>query len=386
MNPVDADFIQSGINYHFKNASLLHQAFTRKSYSAEHPEAQDNEVLEFYGDEILDFFVTKMMYERFSKIVNAELVSEKTEGELTKLKSAIVSKDSLARCMYNFDFSQFLYLGKSDEANEVQKSKSVNEDLFEAIIGAVAADSGWDYEKLERVCKTMLQMETINNYLTVLVKEKSRALGFGEPAYHPMYWQCTGDETIPPENFYNNGYLGIHTFCTSKNPKTKKHEYWIAVGENKFKGTGDGTFQAKLDADKQAYHFLCQEEIKRVFENIDYENSVSALHELFQKKIIMEVRYEFSEYHDENGNPVWNCKALLEGYRVFFADNVSKKQAKQDAAFKLLHFITDTEIEKSDKWDTPHLYLGMYSLLSDEEKAQLDKSFESIKPQNGGEK
>lgn len=96
-------------------------------------------------------------------------------------------------------------------------------------------------------------------------------------------------------------------------------------------------------------NLLCQEEIKRNFSNLDYENPASTLHELFQKKIIMEVRYEFSEYHDENGNPIWNCKAFLEGYGDFFADNVSKKQAKQDVSLKVLHFITDTVIEKSDK-------------------------------------
>ena len=85
MTRPDIDFVQSGINYTFKNLQLLEQAFTRKSYSSEHPEVQNNEVLEFYGDEILDFFVTKQLYERFSKIVNKELVSEKNEGEYGKL-------------------------------------------------------------------------------------------------------------------------------------------------------------------------------------------------------------------------------------------------------------------------------------------------------------
>ena len=104
MNRQDIDFVQSSISYQFKNLQLLEQAFTRKSYSEEHPEVQNNEVLEFYGDEILDFFVTKMMYKRFSRILNNELVSEKNEGELTKLKSILVSKESLARCMYNIGF------------------------------------------------------------------------------------------------------------------------------------------------------------------------------------------------------------------------------------------------------------------------------------------
>ena len=205
MNRQDIDFVQSNIIYQFKNLQLLEQAFTRKSYSEEHPEVQNNEVLEFYGDEILDFFVTKMMYKRFSRILNNELVSEKNEGELTKLKSILVSKESLAHCMYNIGFSKFLYLGKSDEKNEVYKSKSVNEDLFEAIIGAVAADCDWNYENLEKVCRTMLDMETTNGYLALLVKEKSHRLGFGEPCYRPFAWQTDNPEDWQSDNLFNMG-------------------------------------------------------------------------------------------------------------------------------------------------------------------------------------
>lgn len=357
MNREDIDYVQSGINYHFKNLNLLNQAFTRKSYSAEHPEARDNEVLEFYGDAVLDFFVTKMMYEKFSQIVGGTLVSEKNEDELTKLKSTIVSKESLAHCMYNFGFSRFMYVGKSDEKNEVWKSRSVNEDLFEAIIGSVAADCNWDFSVLEKICKTMLQMETINNYLGVLVREMSHELGLGEPIYKPYQRQIQSMKDFMPENFYNIR-LGVDSRRTSKNPDTRLHEYWIGIGETDFKGTGEGVSQAKLDAERKAYQFLCQESIKRKFQNIDYENPVSMLHELFQKKVIMESRYEFNEYHDENGNPIWNCKVLLEGYGSFSADCISKKQAKQEAALKLLKCIIDTKIDTSEKWEPPVFYSG----------------------------
>ncbi len=368
MNREEIDFVQSSINYQFKNLRLLAQAFTRRSYSEEHPGIQNNEVLEFYGDEILDFFVTKMMYKRFSRILNNELVSEKNEDELTKLKSILVSKESLALCMYNIGFSKFLYLGKSDEKNEVYKSKSVNEDLFEAIIGAVAADCDWNYENLEEVCRTMLKMETTNGYLALLVNEKSNQLGFGEPCYYPRAWQVDKPEDMQPFNLFN-AEIGFGNFgSTSKNPKTGKHEYGIQVGENKFTGTGDGIAQAKLDAEQKAYHFLCQEEIKRLFQNLDYSNPASTLHELFQKKVIMEVRYEFNEYHDENGNPIWNCKAILEGYGKFEADNASKKQAKQDASLKLLKFISETKIEQTEKWEIPTFYSGNARIWHNEGK------------------
>lgn len=380
MNDSDRDYIQSVINYCFKNTRLLDQAFTRKSYSAEHPGVQNNEVLEFYGDRILDLLVTKMMYNQFSKIVNNELVSEKSEGELTKLKAIFVSKDSLAQCMRNFDFAKFLSFGKSDEQNDVKESASVNEDLFESIIGAVAVDCNWDYPILEKVCERMLQLKSVNNWLTILVKEKSCALGFGNPLYKPRYWQTNTIEDSLQHNYFNSSFLGIPDFCTSKNPKTGLHEYGVVIDGKEIIGTGDGTFQAKVNAEKKAYHFLCQEEIKRNFNNLDYSNPASTLHELTQKKIISDVCYEFAECHDENGNPIWNCKATLEGYGKFSAYNVSKKQVKQDVSLKLLRYITDTVIEVSDESYVSKEYHGKASSWSDEEKAKYEAEFEKIFP------
>ena len=120
MNRENIDYVQSAIGYHFKNERLLVQAFIRKSYSQEHPEVQNNEVLEFYGDEALDLYITKMMYKKFSKISEGNFISEKNEGELTKLKSVYVSKHTLAQCAYNAGFYLYLYLGQSDIKNEVQ--------------------------------------------------------------------------------------------------------------------------------------------------------------------------------------------------------------------------------------------------------------------------
>ena len=59
--------IQNSIGYEFKNSRLLEQAFVRKSYSQEHPETISNEVLEFYGDEALDYYVSRAMYDQFSE-------------------------------------------------------------------------------------------------------------------------------------------------------------------------------------------------------------------------------------------------------------------------------------------------------------------------------
>ena len=63
--------IQSKIGYHFSNIQLLCQAFTRKSYAEENPQAQHNEVLEFYGDKALDFVVMKTMSKFYGIIGDA---------------------------------------------------------------------------------------------------------------------------------------------------------------------------------------------------------------------------------------------------------------------------------------------------------------------------
>ena len=93
----------------------------------------------------------------------------------------------------------------------------------------------------------------------------------------------------------------------------------------------------------------------------------------------MEVRYEFNEYHDENGNPIWHCKAILEGYGDFSADNASKKKVKQEAASRLLHYITDTVIETYDKFTENIFYSGECRSWSDEEKEKSKEMFAKLK-------
>lgn len=374
MNRENIDYVQSAIGYHFKNERLLVQAFIRKSYSQEHPEVQNNEVLEFYGDEALDLYITKMMYKKFSKISEGTFISEKSEGELTKLKSVYVSKRTLAQCSYNAGFYQFLYLGQSDIKNEVQKSASVNEDLFEAIVGAVAVDCDWDFKVIDKVCETMLSMDSMNSYLCVLVKEKSNELGFGEPCNIPGLRQPTKLEDWRPHNWWKLR-IGCQQSDIAPNPEIGLYDYQIQIADHYFSGNGIGPFQAKMDAEWKALNFLWHEEVKRKIKKIDYSNPVSQLHEFVQKQIIMEPIYDFSEYHDSNGNPIWRCTVSLEGIpKSFTSEAVSKKEVKQEAALQLLKFFIETEIEESKEWETPVFYTGGARFWSDEMKEEMKKS------------
>ena len=160
MNNETLKFIQDQLEYEFDEPKLLRQAFTRKSYSEEHNGAYHNEVLEFYGDKTLEFIVMKKLSEYFGETTqNGKYISQKTEGQLTEIKKKLVCRKMLAHRIDVLDFADCLLMGKGDEAQNAQDRESVKEDLFEAIIGAVAIDCGWDAETLEEVVDRMIDIE-----------------------------------------------------------------------------------------------------------------------------------------------------------------------------------------------------------------------------------
>ena len=169
MDEKEIKFIQDQIGYTFKNQELLVQAFTRRSYSMEKG-GQDNEVLEFIGDKALDFVVVKQLSEEFGhyskKYQNWEkwgkteetgtFISDLDEGELTEIKKQLVQKNTLADAIDNLGIAYYLIMGKGDVEKNIQDSLSVKEDLFEAILGAIALDSNWDIEALQDSMNVML--------------------------------------------------------------------------------------------------------------------------------------------------------------------------------------------------------------------------------------
>lgn len=145
---------------------LLIQAFIRRSYAQEHPEWQHNQVLEFIGDSVLDaYFVRLLCSPEFNNYgsfnASSQFVSIKTEGELTEIKAQYVNGESLAKHIDNLNLSQFLILGGADEKNKVQNKQATKEDLFEAIIGAVALACNFNNDIIKSVCGTMLELGTI---------------------------------------------------------------------------------------------------------------------------------------------------------------------------------------------------------------------------------
>ena len=181
------DDVQRKCSYYFKNTDLLLQAFTRKSYSAEYG-GENNEVLEFLGDRVLDFYVTKVIAERYGFFKSQTdtydeqedndeycIKAHRNEQDFTELKKEIVSNANLARRIEELGFKTMMYLGQSDIDNKVWNQEKVKADLFEAILGAVAIDSDWNQDELQNVVEFMLQ---IDDFLADVDTEEPRPSKF----------------------------------------------------------------------------------------------------------------------------------------------------------------------------------------------------------------
>lgn len=167
------DDVQKKIGYWFDNEDLLLQAFTRSSYSSQHG-GENNEVLEFLGDRVLDFYVVKVIADRFGFVKSQSdyydeandldeycIVAHKNEADFTELKKQIVSNETLAKTIDKLGLFKYMYLGDTDLENPKFKDNmiKVKADLFEAILGAVAIDSDWNQDELQNVVEFMLQID-----------------------------------------------------------------------------------------------------------------------------------------------------------------------------------------------------------------------------------
>jgi ribonuclease-3 len=118
----------------FKDDSLLDQALTHKSWVNEHPNTKGtNERLEFLGDAILEYVVSKELFDRFPK---------KEEGYLTALRANLVNTVNLAGISQKLGVGEVLKLSKGEEETGGRTNPSLLADTFEAILGALYIDQG----------------------------------------------------------------------------------------------------------------------------------------------------------------------------------------------------------------------------------------------------
>lgn len=315
--------VQERLQYQFVRPELLTQAFTRKSYSEENLGANHNEVLEFYGDKALEFIVMKKLSKRFGKLGdNYEFCSLKTEGDLTDIKQKLVCKSMLADCISNLGFENMLRMGNADIKQNIQNGDSVKEDLFEAIVGAVAIDSDWNVSVLNKVVNIMLDIDGLLDASEVI----------NELNYVSMLNEWCQKNI--------NGQLPEYTFAEYDGEfKCVVH---LPDTENYFEGVGTSHKKARMDAAKKAYSDLkiSDKTVRSLIDKVgepELDRAINQLQELDQKKYIAKAVYRGDdEGYDANGAKIWRCECFVEGYGSSSVVCSSLKAGKKKVAYEML--------------------------------------------------
>lgn len=166
--------LMQDISYQFKDINLLKTAFTHSSYANEN-KTNSYERLEFLGDSILSFIVSTQLYSSDSNI---------PEGEMSKLRAAIVCEKSLDECAKRLNFGEYLILSKGEELTGGRNRASILADVFEALLAAIYIDS--DFECAEKFVLSQLgtaidkARKGIKLYTDYKTELQEIAQGFGE--------------------------------------------------------------------------------------------------------------------------------------------------------------------------------------------------------------
>ena len=209
---MNLELLERSIGYTFKNKELLRNALTHTSYAFEN-HIQSNEKLEFLGDSILEFISSKYLYENFPKL---------KEGEMTKVRADIVCEKSLYEIAKRHNFSDFLYLGKSELACNKEVRPAIMADSVEALIAAIYFDSNLEeaekfiIENLKDSAKIASEHVGQKDYKTVL-QEILQKDGEVKIEYNIIKEQGPDhDKLFTAEVKYNNIYLATGEGRTKK--------------------------------------------------------------------------------------------------------------------------------------------------------------------------
>ena len=175
---------------YFNDTSLLEQALIHSSYINENPDfaLTSNERLEFLGDAVLGLIVAEKLYQDFPHL---------TEGEMTKLRAALVRRDTLARMARAIRLGDYLYLGKGEEASGGRHKPPNLAGAMEAVIGAIFLDQGSSIARdfilrlLDVELQKVVSQGTAVDYKSEL-QELIQAREQKTPAYHVI--EVTGPD------------------------------------------------------------------------------------------------------------------------------------------------------------------------------------------------
>lgn len=141
VHPASLTDLEKAIGIDFKRKDLIRQALIHRSAIRESRAYGNNERLEFLGDAVLELATTEYLYH----------LSDKPEGDLTNWRSALVRGGHLAEIAANLELGKYLSMSRGEEASGGRTKVSTLANAFEALIGAIYLDKG--YEVAKRFCE-----------------------------------------------------------------------------------------------------------------------------------------------------------------------------------------------------------------------------------------
>lgn len=174
--------LEKAMGYRFRNPRLLKMALSHRSWvnnMGRGTRPPSNERLEFLGDSVMNAIITDTLYRRYP---------ECDEGELSKMKSLVVSAKVLIPCAMLLELGEYMLLSKSEEKSGGRKRPSILADAYEALLGALYLDGGYEAVRalmnrtLIRIMDEVLLDDDLANYKSLLL-EFTQSHGLGTPHY-----------------------------------------------------------------------------------------------------------------------------------------------------------------------------------------------------------
>ena len=222
----DFEKFEQNIGYIFKNKDLLRTALTHTSYAYEN-KVKSYERLEYLGDSILEFISSKYLFENFQNL---------SEGEMTKVRAYAVCEDSLYKIALKHNFSDFLYLGKSEKSSTNDK-KAILADSVEAVIAAMYLDSD--------------DMNIVQEFILKNIREQV------EFASHNV--GVKDYKTVLQEKLQEHGEVTIKYNIIKEDGPDHNKTFTVEVecdGKKLATGTGRSKKQAEMEAARKAIELL----------------------------------------------------------------------------------------------------------------------------------
>lgn len=180
MNQANLEQFAKKINVEFENKDLLTQVFVHRSYLNENPgfKLDHNERLEFLGDAVLELIVTEYLYKTLPN----------PEGELTNLRSALVRGQTLSDIASSLEMNDLLFLSRGENKSGGKARQLILANAFEALIGAIYLDQGYDKAKEFISANLLGRLESVIEQKTYLdPKSNLQELAQAETGITPIY-------------------------------------------------------------------------------------------------------------------------------------------------------------------------------------------------------